>query len=331
MKKTWIYTLALACCLITGCAKQKQQDLVAITIPQYEKITYETTPAVYGDIEPELCLKLMTDDFENKSYFAQQDEMKIHQVYVKEGDTVQAGDVLIDFEAEEIEEEKRSYQTRYEENQLLIEHYKKLGEIQGMEQYEESIKNVQQDQQIVQMYLQELNAKLDTYSIKAEGTGIVSIVSTSLNYGYVNAKELLVKVSYGSNEYHVETSDDYAFEIGQKFTATYGVADYEVVLTEIEELASDTDAGKKRKLTFELQDVANRPNSDFLNLTVKKPVLKNVLYVPESAVLRSNDKTYVYVMDKDGFRHGVEVTIGSTVDGYTVIESGIKEGDLVVY
>lgn len=38
----------------------------------------------------------------------------------------------------------------------------------------------------------------------------------------------------------------------------------------------------------------------------------------------------VYVLDEDGFRHGVQVQTGATIDGYTVIEDGLKEGDKVV-
>ena len=37
-----------------------------------------------------------------------------------------------------------------------------------------------------------------------------------------------------------------------------------------------------------------------------------------------------YVLDEDGFRHGVQVQTGATIDGYTVIEDGLKEGDKVV-
>ena len=95
-------------------------------------------------------------------------------------------------------------------------------------------------------------------------------------------------------------------------------------------LASDTDAGMKRQLTFTLVDSAKRPSSDSLNLEIEKNVLKNVLYVPEDAIVYVGNDNYVYVLDEDGFRHGVQVQTGATIDGYTVIEDGLKEGDKVV-
>ena len=41
-------------------------------------------------------------------------------------------------------------------------------------------------------------------------------------------------------------------------------------------------------------------------------------------------KERAIVLDEDGFRHGVQVQTGATIDGYTVIEDGLKEGDKVV-
>ena len=55
-----------------------------------------------------------------------------------------------------------------------------------------------------------------------------------------------------------------------------------------------------------------------------------VLYVPEFAIVYVGNDNYVYVLDEDGFRHGVQVQTGATIDGYTVIEDGLKEGDKVV-
>ena len=155
-------------------------------------------------------------------------------------------------------------------------------------------------------------------------------VSVMRVFGTVYAGDAVVTILYGSDNYTTTTEDDYAFEVGQTFTATFGVGSYEVRLTAIAVLASDTDAGMKRQLTFTLVDSAKRPSSDSLNLEIEKNVLKNVLYVPEDAIVYVGNDNYVYVLDEDGFRHGIQVQTGATIDGYTVIEDGLKEGDKVV-
>jgi len=297
--------------LLSGCAGKTQTDDLVITIPEYEKITYTTEPVVHGDIAPVLDLRLKSEQFERKEYYPDHDEMEVDQVFVHVGDVVQNGDTLVTFSSEDITEERRQYENRVEEDALLIDHYTKLDAINQTDEHQESIEQLKKDQEIAGLYIKDLDARLEAYTIKAEGSAVVTIL-------------------YGSDNYTTTTEDDYAFEVGQTFTATFGVGSYEVRLTAIDVLASDTDAGMKRQLTFTLVDSAKRPSSDSLNLEIEKNVLKNVLYVPEDAIVYVGNDNYVYVLDEDGFRHGVQVQTGATIDGYTVIEDGLKEGDKVV-
>ena len=322
-KRRMAAVMVLCVGLLSGCAGKTQTDDLVITIPEYEKITYTTEPVVHGDIAPVLDLRLKSEQFERKEYYPD-------QVFVHVGDVVQNGDTLVTFSSEDITEERRQYENRVEEDALLIDHYTKLDAINQTDEHQESIEQLKKDQEIAGLYIKDLDARLEAYTIKAEGSGIVSSLSDMLDYGTVYAGDAVVTILYGSDNYTTTTEDDYAFEVGQTFTATFGVGSYEVRLTAIDVLASDTDAGMKRQLTFTLVDSAKRPSSDSLNLEIEKNVLKNVLYVPEDAIVYVGNDNYVYVLDEDGFRHGVQVQTGATIDGYTVIEDGLKEGDKVV-
>lgn len=329
-KRRMAAVMVLCVGLLSGCAGKTQTDDLVITIPEYEKITYTTEPVVHGDIAPVLDLRLKSEQFERKEYYPDHDEMEVDQVFVHVGDVVQNGDTLVTFSSEDITEERRRYENRVEEDALLIDHYTKLDAINQTDEHQESIEQLKKDQEIAGLYIKDLDARLEAYTIKAEGSGIVSSLSDMLDYGTVYAGDAVVTILYGSDNYTTTTEDDYAFEVGQTFTATFGVGSYEVRLTAIDVLASDTDAGMKRQLTFTLVDSAKRPSSDSLNLEIEKNVLKNVLYVPEDAIVYVGNDNYVYVLDEDGFRHGVQVQTGATIDGYTVIEDGLKEGDKVV-
>lgn len=329
-KRQMAAVMVLCVGLLSGCAGKTQTDDLVITIPEYEKITYTTEPVVHGDIAPVLDLRLKSEQFERKEYYPDHDEMEVDQVFVHVGDVVQNGDTLVTFSSEDITEERRQYENRVEEDALLIDHYTKLDAINQTDEHQESIEQLKKDQEIAGLYIKDLDARLEAYTIKAEGSGIVSSLSDMLDYGTVYAGDAVVTILYGSDNYTTTTEDDYAFEVGQTFTATFGVGSYEVRLTAIAVLASDTDAGMKRQLTFTLVDSAKRPSSDSLNLEIEKNVLKNVLYVPEDAIVYVGNDNYVYVLDEDGFRHGIQVQTGVTIDGYTVIEDGLKEGDKVV-
>ena len=329
-KRRMAAVMVLCVGLLSGCAGKTQTDDLVITIPEYEKITYTPEPVVHGDIAPVLDLRLKSEQFERKEYYPDHDEMEVDQVFVHVGDVVQNGDTLVTFSSEDITEERRQYENRVEEDALLIDHYTKLDAINQTDEHQESIEQLKKDQEIAGLYIKDLDARLEAYTIKAEGSGIVSSLSDMLDYGTVYAGDAVVTILYGSDNYTTTTEDDYAFEVGQTFTATFGVGSYEVRLTAIAVLASDTDAGMKRQLTFTLVDSAKRPSSDSLNLEIEKNVLKNVLYVPEDAIVYVGNDNYVYVLDEDGFRHGIQVQTGATIDGYTVIEDGLKEGDKVV-
>ena len=329
-KRRMAAVMVLCVGLLSGCAGKTQTDDLVITIPEYEKITYTTEPVVHGDIAPVLDLRLKSEQFERKEYYPDHDEMEVDQVFVHVGDVVQNGDTLVTFSSEDITEERRQYENRVEEDALLIDHYTKLDAINQTDEHQESIEQLKKDQEIAGLYIKDLDARLEAYTIKAEGSGIVSSLSDMLDYGTVYAGDAVVTILYGSDNYTTTTEDGYAFEVGQTFTATFGVGSYEVRLTAIDVLASDTDAGMKRQLTFTLVDSAKRPSSDSLNLEIEKNVLKNVLYVPEDAIVYVGNDNYVYVLDEDGFRHGIQVQTGATIDGYTVIEDGLKEGDKVV-
>ena len=325
-----IVAIAMGMSLLSGCSGKKQTDDLTITIPEYEKMTYTTEKVMRGDIEPELILRLEAKEFRYQEYHADHDEMKVDQVYVKQGDAVKAGDTLITFQSDDIDKERQQYENRVEEDALLIDHYTRLDQINQTDANLESIKELQKDQEIARLYIDELDAKLETYTIKAEEDGVVSSVSDMLEYGTVYAYDPLVKLLYGSDKYTTTTDDDYDFQVGQTYTATFGVGSYDIVLSDIEETATDSDAGAKRKLSFVLADSTGRPSSSSLNLVIKKDVIKDVLYVPQDAIMSVKDETYVYQVDDQGFRHGVPVKTGSTVNGYTVIEEGLQEGDKVV-
>ena len=255
-KRRMAAVMVLCVGLLSGCAGKTQTDDLVITIPEYEKITYTTEPVVHGDIAPVLDLRLKSEQFERKEYYPDHDEMEVDQVFVHVGDVVQNGDTLVTFSSEDITEERRQYENRVEEDALLIDHYTKLDAINQTDEHQESIEQLKKDQEIAGLYIKDLDARLEAYTIKAEGSGIVSSLSDMLDYGTVYAGDAVVTILYGSDNYTTTTEDDYAFEVGQTFTATFGVGSYEVRLTAIDVLASDTDAGMKRQLTFTLVDSA---------------------------------------------------------------------------
>lgn len=330
-----IMTAVLVGMMITigGCSAKKNSEMVLPTIEGYSKTVYETFEVQQGDIHPLLEIKLTAEDYNRQSYYPKYDGMKVSSVNVNVGDRVSAGDILVVFDVGDIDKELEQYQNQITEDQLLIDHYTKLAEIDSEADYSDDINALKKDIGVAQLYVQELNAKLDAYTIKAEASGSVAIISDILkNIAASDSSELtlgtsnnLITLNYGTGTYTGETDDDYKFEIGKTYKATFGVAEYPMELVNIEE------SGNSKILTFKGNDEKiDYSSRDKVNLIIEKESLNNVIFVAESCVFAVDEKTYVYVVDSDGFREGREVSVGATVDGFTVIESGLEAGEKVM-
>ena len=97
----------------------------------------------------------------------------------------------------------------------------------------------------------------------------------------------------------------------------------DIVFASIEEIEGET------KLNF-VMAVEGITGVEKMVMVLNKPTLKDVCYVPEECVFIVDDKTYVYTLDENGFREAIPVTVGQTIDGKTVIEQGLEQGQKVV-
>lgn len=329
-----IYLLAGAvffCVAFTGCQGGESYEKPETAIQEYQPWTYDTAEVARGDIEPAIELRLKSTENEKKTYFPLLDEMEVEAVNVSVGDAVSEGTVMVTFQSGDLGEKIEQYKTRLEEDALLIDHYGKLAEIDKNTDYSEDIKLIKDDMEICRLYIQELEAKLESYNIVAEGDGIVTGLSQVLDYGTVCTGDGVVTVKYGTGEFFAITEDDFDFQEGDVFEATYASAVIDVQLIKIEAGEKGEDGKVAQKLYFQaLADIGSVVSYDTIYLNITKNIIKDVLYIPEEALLPVGEKYYVYTIDDRNMRHGAEVVVGDTENGYTVIKSGLSEGDRVV-
>lgn len=333
-KSKKICLMACAACsslVFTGCQGGENFEKPKTAIEEYQPWTYDTAIVARGDIEPSVELKLRASENEKKTYYPLLDEMEVEAVNVAKGDAVSKGTVMVTFQSGDLEEKIEQYKTRLEEDELLIDHYGKLAEIDKNTDYSEDIKLIKDDMEICRLYIQELETKLEEYNIVAEGEGIVTDVSQLLDYGVVGTQNGVVTVKYGTGEFVATTEDDFDFKEGDVFEATYASAVIDVQLTKIEAEEENEDGSTVKKLYFQaLADIGNVVSYDTIYLNINKNVIKDVLYIPEDALFQVEEKNYVYTIDDRNMRHGIEVNTGDTENGYTIIKSGLSEGDRVV-
>ena len=87
------------------------------------------------------------------------------------------------------------------------------------------------------------------------------------------------------------------------------------------------DEGELEKI---LEEVGNIVSAGWVTIIPTVVEKYNVLAVPEEAVMQFSGSTYCYIMD-NGNRVRIPVEVGETYSGYTIILSGLSEGDTVSY
>lgn len=85
--------------------------------------------------------------------------------------------------------------------------------------------------------------------------------------------------------------------------------------------------GELEKVT---EDVGNIVSSGWATIIVTTVEKYNALSVPADAVLQYSGSTYCYLSGKNG-RARIPVETGETYGGYTIINSGLTEGDIVSF
>lgn len=321
-------SMALVAC---GGRSDGQIGDAKINIEPYSKTEFNTEKVKSGDIQSSLELELKLDEYTSKNYSIEQSDYKVQEVKVKEGDKVAKGDVMIQFEAKDIQKTIEQYTDEKQTAQLSIDHYNKLAAIDGSD-YSEDIEAAKQDIQLADTYIEEQNERMKDYQVIAEQDGTVSYVNSDLQYGFVTADTTLVTVDSGSSNYVAETEDDYEFKVGQTYDASFDEATFTMKVAKCEKYTSTATGLDMQKLTFEpVSEMAGVSESDTLTMVIEKPVVKNVIYVNEKSVFQGADeKYYVYVVDEDGYRKAAQVEIGDTVDDNTIIKTGLEAGEQVV-
>lgn len=315
-----------------GGSADGQEDAAGINIEPYSKVEFNTELVKSGDIQSSLSLELQLEDFTSKKYKVTQSDYKVQEVKVKEGDRVAAGDVMVQFEAKDVQKLIDQYTDQKEKDQLSIDHYTRLAAIDSTQDYSDEIQAAKDDMELADTYIAEQNVRMKDYQIIAEQAGTVSFVSQDMQYGYATADSTLVTVDSGSSDYLAETEDNYEFEVGATYNASLDEAVFPMVLVSCDKYTSSATGLEMQKLVFEpAAEMAGVNESAKLDMVIEKPVVRNVVYVNKKAVFEGADgKKYVYTVDENGYRSAAEVTVGDTVDDYTVIKSGLEAGEQVV-
>ena len=327
MKRRFTISYILLCmAFLSGCGQKAYESITEIPRVIYQKTDYETVQVSKGDMEPVLKLALTRHDTDKINYSVDEEKLELEEVLVDIGDHVKAGQMLITFKSEEIKKNIEKYSGEVIKKQLLLDHYKRMYNVdyeERDEKYSVILQELEDDVNLARLYLDEEQKRYEKCQIVAEEDGTISYISNKILSGLVEPGENLLTQICGQTRYTANTKDSYDFEVGDTYTAIDGEDEYEMRIVEI-----IPEGNFSKTIVFEPAEVTIDLSSEAF-VQVNKGKLPNVVYLPTIAIYSKNDVDFVYLVKESGFLEAKIVDIGETIGDYTVIKSGLEGNEEV--
>lgn len=332
MKKRMVIIFATAVILCTGCAKKQQED-VSINKSGYVRNQHPTETVMCGDIKPHTKAVVIKSKNNYHNYTISDTELVLDKVWVKAGDHVKKGDLLVSFKSDTMSEAKKNYQDSIAENNIEIEHYKRLMEIDPTVNCKDIIAELEENNKLNNLYIEEIDARLKHYQIYAKDDGVITVVNDNLSKGYFTSGMTLLSQNFNSAKYSALVSTDFKIKKGDIYTAHAGNVPYEFRVVYVDD--NTDDSGESiRRIEFEpVSDTSSIGDKDIIEMEFTGDVVKNALYVPENTVdkveVGKSYKYFAYVADDNGYLEPREIKIARKVGNLYIIKTGLSEGEKV--
>ena len=312
---------------LCGCGEKKAiVEESSVSVTEYSRKIHEKTQVQVGDISPVFLLNIKEDGYSIATYGGLEDTMEVAELLVEEGSVVKSGDVLIRFKEadEDVDKKRKEYENRIKEDKLLIEHLGRLATLDPDSNYYTDSLLMENDIKLMNDKIEELNRQKERLTYRAKEDGTVSFISKELQRGYAPKGDALIRTVSGTGTYIATTDEDYQFEIGAVYDATYGMASVKMGITDVRE------EGKMKTITFEpLENQNILSASDEYRVTIEKDVIHDGVYVDSKAIRTAGKNDYVYILNENDIMVARQVKVKCVTGDNSIIEEGLQGGEWV--
>lgn len=309
--------------LVSGCADQREAE---IRVPIYDSNQgsgYETATAGRRDF-------IKTASIGGEVTYAYADglclenQSNILEYNVKKNDKLKEGDVIAVFDSSALNYD-------YQNQKILTDNAYSRYAASGSE-----LDRLTYEQEKLRLEL--VQSRIDSYTIRAPYDCIVSEVKSFATGSVVEAGTEICRVAR-EDEIYVTVKDNVSsFSAGTSVKLKFGTStEYsgKVVMTPAKSGGKGNSLNSRVLIKFDegelpkiLDEVGNIVSAGWVTVITVVYDKRNILSVPDSAVKQYSGSTYCYMVS-GGERVRVPVEIGDSLDGYTIILSGLSEGDIV--
>lgn len=338
--------------LLAGCGVREEVPDVVIK-QEKEQISYNYATVLRDNVElTQRITCTYTQTSAQEVSFVNSGKL-VDKVYVREGDTVKKGDILVELSYESLESDIERLEYNIKRNELLLSYIdanenldiqsRWLSANSGSVSYiEESVKQLKANNdkqrqsyndslEFDRMELAAKKKELKNSRIYATIDGKVYNVKRGLSGSTSKAGEVIMTIVDNSEGLFVAETPEYKdmFREDETYSVniTYGVLSgvFEIVPYEMDKWDD--------KQTFAILSGPDNVSLEvgvFGSLMLKVDRRENVLCLPTTAVYNAEGKSYVYVVGEDNMREVKWIETGLKGDTLVEVVSGLSEGDKVV-
>ncbi len=329
--------------LLAGCGPVQEESVEnKLLIPSYEATQLHTGTVKRGNLESEETMHLHAQAAYTQELYFGISGVPYGEVFVEEGDVVEAGELLARLSCKELEEELILLEAEAKELAIEIEHAEiqlqqamdksELNEDDEMTNQDEisrcrlALDGFLSDLAVNQSTMAEKQALLEKHRIYAGASGVVTKIAD--DRGGVSDEKLPFIVLETEGEVLVgDTGEKCSFKQGESIIVYVDDESYPAVFAQVSAEGERTEVKVSLQTGYSLPEGKKSGEIRWSNGTVE-----NVLYVPKEALVSVGEDTYVYELAQDGLPELRKVKTGARTDAFVQLTEGVTEGmEVVLY
>jgi len=335
MKKRWIaaWLFALFCAApLGGCSLfPEEEEPLDVPISSNTEVTYVTTLVKRGDLEDNVIFTALFQAVHTADVAFVTDG-RIEQIHFDEGDSVQAGDILIELENDDAQFNLDCADIQMEIQELKFENTASRYSASSL-----AYQIAEKQMELQQLEYDKLKSKVDQSYLYAPLSGVVTYRKDEMVPGDFLEKNVKIFTVADTSVLCVEssTSETERLQVGMEAELSMPAVGFscKAVITHMP--GDEAEDGKEYdNVILEVADALQSRIAGYfgqvVNVKINLGSRYDTLYVPKNVVQRSGSTTYLRVL-VDGVVMEKTVQTGVEVNGYVEILEGVEEGDEVIY